>query len=154
MGKKWTQEQKDAASAAYADRNEGKKTSSKREAMRVPVGGRRDITAVHSQDTDEYKYRWVNDKDNRLETFRTAGYEHVESAKVGDSHVDGTHTESGVVSRDMGKGTNSFLMKQRLDYFNEDKTAKQKIVDETEESMRRKPGDNRDDGQYGEIKIG
>ena len=153
MGKKWTQEQKDAASERMKARNTTSKTVEKRDAMRVPVGGRRDITAVHGQDTDGYKLRWVNDTDNRLQTFKTAGYEYVESAKVGDSHVDGTHNENGVVSKEMGKGTTAYLMKQRLDYFEEDKAAKQKIVDETEESMRRKPDDNRD-GQYGEIKIG
>jgi len=149
----WTQEQKDAASKRMTERNAAKKQADSKQRVRVPVGGRRDITAVHGLDPN-YISRWVNDKDSRIEMVKAAGYEHVQSAKVGDSHVDGTHNEDGVVSRDMGKSVTAYLMKQKREYFDEDQKAKQEIVDETEESIRRSSKENRNDGQYGEIKIG
>ena len=150
----WSQERKDKFQAAKALKNSAEKSAETRQRVRVPVAGRRDITAVHGIDTDQYVGRWVNDKDSRIEMTKAAGYEHVQSAKVGDSHVDGTHNEDGVVSRDMGKGVTAYLMQQKREYFDEDQASKQAIVDETEESIRRKPNENRNDGQYGEIKIG
>lgn len=153
MGRQWTEEQKEAARVRMQQTNEAKKTAEVKTSMRVPVGGHRDITAV--KDTpDGYVDRWVNDNPGRVEKFKRAGYEHVESAGVGDSNVEGTHSEDGVVSRDMGKGVTGYLMRQRKDYYTEDQAAKQEIVDATEESLRRDKSDDRDDGRYGEVKIG
>lgn len=151
---KWTQAQRDAASKRMTERNAGKKKADAKTRIREPLAGRRDVTAVHDIDTNEYVAHWVNDKDSRLQGVLKAGYEHVRTAKVGDSNVDGTHNQDGVVSRDMGKGIIAYLMKQRRDYYDEDQATKQREVDETEESIRRDKNDNRNDGHYGEIKIG
>jgi len=149
----WSEERKDAARAALAQKNEAGKSAEIKSAMRVPVGGRRDITSVGTTPKG-YVDRWVNDNPGRIEKFKNAGYVHVESASVGDSNVDGSHNEDGVVSRDMGKAVTAYLMRQREDYFHADQAEKQKVVDETEESLRRSESDNRDDGRYGEVKIG
>lgn len=148
----WTDDQKQAATEAMGKRNEAEKTADTKERVRVPIGTKRDITAVRDQDPD-YQYRWANDVPGRIDRLRLAGYEPVESAKIGDSNVDGTHNENGVVSRDMGKGTTAILMKQRKDWFLKDQAEKQKIVDESEEEMRRDINEKRDDGRYGEVKI-
>lgn len=150
--KPWSEDQKQAASEAIGKRNEAKKSADAKERVRVPIGARRDITAVRDQDPD-FQYRWANDSPGRIKRLQEAGYELVESAKIGDSNVDGTHNEDGVVSRDMGKGTTAYLLKQRRDYFLEDQAEKQKIVDESEEEMRRDINENRNDGRYGEVKI-
>lgn len=149
----WTDDQKQAARDAYVQKGEAVKASDAKERIRVPIGAQRDVTAVKNQDPN-YHYRWVNDTPGRIETFKNAGYVHDENASVGDSRVDGTHDQNGVVSRDMGKGTNSYLMKQRREDYESDQAEKQKLVDETEESMRRDKNDDRNDGRYGEIKIG
>jgi len=147
----WSEERKQAARDAIAERNDASKKAEVSERMRVPIGARRDITAVKDQDPN-FKYRFVNDKPGRVEMFKEAGYELVESAKIGDSSVDGTHTESGVVSKDMGKGDTAYLMKQRKDWFLDDQTEKQKIVDESEADMHRDINETKDDGRYGNIK--
>lgn len=152
MKRQWTDEQKQAASERMKQMNEAKKTAETRARVRIPIGARRDITAV--RDTPEgYIDRWVNDEPGRIQRFKEAGYELVQSASVGDSGVDGTHNQDGVVSRNMGKGVTSYLMRQRKDYYSEDQAEKQKYVDQTEETMRRSKHETRSDGLSGEVKI-
>jgi len=155
MAREWTEEQKKEASERMKQRNESNKSMDAKARVRIPIGTNQDITAV--RDTpDGYKDRWVNDIPGRIEKFKSAGYELVESAQVGDSSVDGTHNSSGVVSRDMGKGVTAYLMRQNMDWFKEDQAAKQRRVDETEDSIRRPKveSQNSKDGNYGEVKIG
>jgi len=150
---KWTDEQRKAASERMKSINESKRSAEVSQAMRVPVGGSRDVTAV--SDTPEgYLDRWVNDKPGRVEKFKRAGYENVSAAQIGDIGVDGTHAKAGVVSRDMGQGVTSYLMRQRKDYFESDQAAKQKIVDASEESIRRDVKDKIKDGYYGDVIVG
>ena len=153
--KKWTEEQKKAASERMKELHAKKKAMEASNRVRVPIGASRDLTAVRDTPKD-YKDRWVNDEPGRIERFQQAGYELVESAQVGDSHVDGTHSESGLVSRDMGKGTTAYLMRQRRDYFEQDQAEKQRRIDEHENTMRRKKTNPNEstDGHYGEVKIG
>ena len=152
MGKKWTEAQRKAASDRMKERHAAEKTTTVRSSMRVPVGGSRNITSVN--DTPEgFVDRWVNDKDGRVDRFKKAGYENVQTASIGDSGVDGTHADSGVVSRDMGQGVTSYLMRQREDYFEEDQLAKQEQVDATEDSIRRDVKEKLKDGHYGSVVI-
>jgi len=153
--REWTQEQKDAASKRMTERHEAKKEAGTKDRIRIPIGLNNDITAV--RDTpDGFKDHWVNDNPGRLEKLKLAGYEHVESAQVGDVGVDGSHNEEGVVSRDMGKGVTAYLMRQRREYFDEDQAAKQARIDETVQSLRRDKVKSTEstDGSYGEVKIG
>lgn len=155
MTREWTPEQKDAASKRMKDRHAANKTAEVEARVRTPIGAKRDITTV--LDTPEgYVDRWVNDEPGRVEKFKGAGYELVDKASVGTSNVDGTHAEDGVVSKDMGKGTTAYLMRQREDHFNEDQAEKQQYVDSTEESMRKRKINPHEstDGTYGEVKIG
>lgn len=153
--KGWSPERKAAASTRMKELNEAKKTASTLTKMRTPIGANRDITNI--LDTpDGYVDRWVNDDGGRIEKFKAAGYELVESAEMGSSNVDGSHAQDGVVSKDMGKGVTAYQMRQRQEYFDEDQAEKQKIVDSTEDSMRKKKVNAHEstDGSYGEVKIG
>jgi len=153
MAREWTEEQKKAASDRMKARNEQNRTQQVSKRMRrVPVGGRRDITTV--KDTpDGYVDRWVNDNSGRVDKFKLAGYEHVTNADVGDPGVDDTHAANGIVSKDMGQGVTAYLMRQRKDFYEEDQVKKQKVVDDSENAMRRDKNDNRNDGHYGEVTI-
>lgn len=153
MSREWTEEQKQAASDRMKERHATQKSSEVKTAMRIPMGSRRNLTTVNDT-PDGYVDRWVNDSTGRIARVKQAGYEHVQTASVGDSNVDSTHSEEGVVSRDMGQGVTAYLMRQRKDYFEDDQREKQKVVDESEESIRRNPNDNRNDGYYGGISIG
>lgn len=148
----WTAEQKRAASERMKQQHEQKKAASVSNSMRVPIGGSRNITNVNDT-PGGYVDRWVNDKDGRIERFKRAGYENVSAASVGDSGVEGTHANAGVVSKDMGKGVTAYLMRQREDYFKDDQAAKQSKVDDAEDSIRRDVNNKLSDGHYGEVKI-
>lgn len=151
----WSEEQKQAASEGMVKRSEAAKMATTRAKTRVPIGQKRDITTVH--DTPEgFKDRWVNDSPGRLEKFKQAGYELVPTAEMGSSSVDGSHAENGTVSKDMGKGQTAYLMRQRQEYYDDDQSAKQKSIDETENGMRKKnvEAKNSEDGTYGKVHIG
>lgn len=149
---KWSDERRKAASDRMKEVNEQKKQTDVSSSMRVPVGGRRNVTTVNDT-PDGYVDRWVNDVPGRIDRFKQAGYECVSAASVGDSGVDGTHSESGVVTRDMGKGTTAYLMRQRQDYFASDQKEKQLNVDASEESIRRDVKDKLNNGHYGSVAI-
>lgn len=115
---------------------------------RVPVSGNRDILTVHGKE-DGFVYRWVNDNDNRVQRFLDAGYDFVEhDVNVGTKSVDNTDTSIGRVSKNVGRGVTSYLMRIDEDWYKEDQDAKQKTVNASEASLN-KPGD----GQYGNVKI-
>jgi len=149
---KWTDEQRKAASDRMKAINETKKSAKVSQALRIPIGGSRNVTAVNDT-PDGYVDRWVNDQPGRIERLKQAGYENVQAADVGDSGVDDTHAQAGVVSRDMGQGVTAYLMRQRKDYFMEDQKAKQLKVDETEDTIRRDVKNKLNDGHYGGVTI-
>ena len=152
---KWTQEQRDAASERMKKMNAAKKSADANERIRIPIGEKRDVLSV--QDTPEgYVDRIVNDVPGRIEKFKQAGYELVEDAQLGTSHVDGNQASQGVVTKDVGKGVTAVVMRQRKEFYEEDQAKKQARIDELENSMRKKkvnPNESTD-GTYGEVKIG
>ena len=152
---KWTEEQKEAASKRMKEMHEAKKSADAKSRIRTPLGAKRDILSV--QDPEEgYVYRIVNDTPGRINRFKEAGYELVEDAQLGTSHVDGNQASQGVVSKDVGKGVTAVVMRQRDEFYKEDQAEKQRKIDELENSMRKKkvnPNESTD-GTYGEVKIG
>lgn len=150
----WTQARKDAASKAMTARNEARKSASTSKRIRIPLGEKRDLLTVQNP-VEGLKYRNVNDVDGRIERFKQAGYEFVEDVQLGSSNVDGNQADSGVVSRDVGKGVTSYVMAIREDWYEEDQAKKQLAVDETESAMRKSVDKNTTtDGTYGECKVG
>ena len=117
---------------------------------RVPLHAQRDNMNVRDRDPN-YSYRWVNDVDNgqRIQKFKTAGYEMVqEAAKVGDAVVeDNTNKTSTVTEKFVGRNTKAFLMRIQKDWYDEDQKAKARRVDQSEAGMREDALAN-----YGEIK--
>jgi len=149
----WTEEQRAAASERMKAVNAKKKSSEIRNSMRIPIGGRRNLTGVNDT-PDGFVDRWVNDNPGRIERFKRAGYETVQAASVGDSGVDSSHAKAGIVSRDMGQGVTAYLMRQRQDYFSDDQAAKQKDVDASEETIRQDVKDKLKHGHYGGVTVG
>lgn len=155
MGRPWTPEQKQLASEAFKKRSESSKTADVNKRLRINVGAKRDILAI-PECPEGYIQRVVNDTRNRVSNLKKRGYELVEEkTPMGTPHVDGNQAYAGVTSRDVGKGMTAYLMRQRVEYYNEDKADKARLTDESEEGMRRKnmPHET-SDGTYGEIKIG
>ena len=152
---KWTEEQKEAASKRMKEMHEAKKSADAKARVRTPLGAKRDILSVQNPE-EGYVYRIVNDTPGRINRFKEAGYELVEDAQLGTSHVDGNQASQGVVSKDVGKGVTAVVMRQRDEFYKEDQAEKQRKIDELENSMRKKkvnPNESTD-GTYGEVKIG
>jgi hypothetical protein len=97
-----------------------------------------------------YVYRVVNDVDDRIGTLQEQGYEIVPAEKsgmIGDKRVDNITAPGSSSYLSVGQGTKAVLMRIREDWFKEDQAFKQKMVDDTEQTMKRSGSD------YGQIKI-
>jgi len=155
MGRVWTEEEKRLASIAYADRAAAKKSANAKGRIRINAGDKRDILSL-GEAPPGYVRRVVNDTPGRIKGLQARGYELVEQEiQTGTPHVDGNQAYAGVTSREVGKGMTAYVMQQRDKFYQEDKADKQRLIDESEQSMVRdnKPHETTD-GSYGKIKIG
>lgn len=103
---------------------------------RTPVGVRNVLT-VGGKDP-AYEYRIVNDTGDRVEQFKSAGYE-VVSAKdvtVGDRRVNAASAEGTAASVSVGGGTKAVVMRIKKEWYEEDQSRKQESVDQTEASTK------------------
>lgn len=100
-------------------------------ARRSPVGARNRLS-LKDQDPN-FKYRIVNDEDDRVDQLIEQGYVIVEDAKVGAKRVDNAPAIGGRFS--VGNGLKAVVMKQRKDWFDEDQRMKQSAIDEQEKDM-------------------
>lgn len=113
---------------------------------RIPVSGNRDILTVNNKDPN-YMYRWVADKDNRIEKFELGGYERVlEPKKVGQSKVDSGTQLGSAVTKYGGGGVTLVLMRIPVEWYEADQKLKQESVNAGEEEIFRS---TRKDGFYG-----
>lgn len=116
---------------------------------RVPVAGPRDILSVREQDPN-YVYRWVNDTVGRIQRFLDAGYEIVnQDVEVGQNTVDRGSKLGSSVTRAVGFGVTSVLMRIPKEYYDEDQAAKAAEIDALEASMKQEA----QEGRYGDLKI-
>jgi hypothetical protein len=127
--------------------------------QRVPVSSNRAPLMYRGMDTDNFSYRWVIDNPDRIATFLEAGYEFAPPTAgnvVGEKTVDTTNDKSSRVSRSAKfGGLKLFLMRLPIEFYNEDQAAKQREIDEMENTMR-EPGKGRVVGKevdFGSIKL-
>ena len=117
---------------------------------RTPISGRNVLT-VKGKEVG-YEYRIVNDSGDRIEMFKDAGWELVDSkdVTVGDRRVDRTTSEGSKAQVSVGQGTKAFVMRIPKEYYDEDQAAKNKQIDALEESMKKQALSA---GDYGDIKT-
>ena len=128
------------------------KSESTARSKRVPVSGNKNVMTVEGKD-DGYVYRWVNDIDNRVQRFKAAGYENVDhEVEVGDESANRGSVVGKTVSKNVGHGTTSYLMRVKKEFYEEDMKEVQSTVDETEAAMKRSLNDGAD-GRYGKVNI-
>lgn len=128
---------------------------------RISVNQQRDKLNVLGLDTGNFYYRWVNDVEDRLLTFKQAGYEFVDKSEVkssGDPTVDTSKGTDSRLRKGVGGGLTAFLMKLPLEYKRQDDAEKEAEILETERSMRRLKSETghrmSQDADYGNISIG
>ena len=125
---------------------------------RIPVASNRAPLTYKGLDTKNFYQRWVMDRDDRIAAFIDAGYEFVKPSgnAVGDPSVSTQAQDGSRVSKSAGfGGLKLYLMQLPIKFYNEDQAAKQREVDEIEDSMRR-PGAGKhvsSDVDYGSIKM-
>ena len=124
--------------------------SVKQTRKRVPLGSRNILTAPQRPG---YKRRFVNDKKDRIQEFKDAGYEIVEEdLQVGDPKI-GRPGQLGSAVSSQGDGQRKVLMEIPEEYYNEDYHAEQAKITQKENEIRRnidKPGS---DGLIGQVNI-
>jgi len=107
---------------------------------------RRNRLDVKNQEAG-YKYRIVNDVDDRIELLQEQGYEIVPNAAVGDKRVGQPKSLGSASSVSVGGGTQAIVMRQKLEWYEEDQRVKQGKLLELEQTMKQGAGD------YGKIEI-
>lgn len=132
------------------------KTSRAERPKRVPMSGSRQRMKVD----DEYKdpafhYAWINDQKDLIHRAKRAGYEHVETSEMpfwGSTDSEASGSTSSIISMNVGKGVTGYLMKQPIEFYNEDRAEMDKVVDDRESDMKKTLNSGKD-GTYGEVTI-
>lgn len=127
--------------------------------QRVPVASNRAPLAYKGLDKDNFSYRWVIEKDDRIATFLEAGYEFVKPTgeMVGDPTIDSSKQVGSRVTKSAGYGgLKLYLMFLPKQFYDEDQLVKQREIDELENTMR-EPGKGKivpkDGVDFGSIKL-
>ena len=101
-------------------------------------------------DDKNYHYRVVTDKGNRVEQLKQYGYEVDQNNNL--DFMSGSAVKTGSahsVVVDKRTGEKGVLMRQPIEFHQEDEKIKQDAIDKKEESMMRKL--KSDDGRYGDV---
>ena len=126
--------------------------------QRVPVSSNRAPLTYRNQDTKNFSYRWVIDRDDRISLFLEAGYDFAppNGSPVGDPSIKTQVQDGSRVTKSAGYGgLKHILMRLPIKLYNEDQAAKQREIDILEDSMRR-PGTGKIVGKdidYGSVKM-
>lgn len=131
-----------------AKRRQTKRTSRPK---RLTVHDTANILTVDGKE-DGFVYRWVNDRGTRIDLMKRKGYEIVEDDNIivgAASTVDkaGSNISVTVDKKDGGK---AILMRQRQEWYDEDKEAKREITRSKEEALFRQ---DEKAGNYGHVKV-
>jgi hypothetical protein len=128
------------------------KKPEKKRPKRVPIGRRGRLTVDKKNTDPAYKYRWVNQTDDRLTMYEEAGWEYVkEKVKVGDGKRPEEAKQIGsAVKKPVGRDVVAYLMRIKKEWYQEDQDAKSEKIKETMKELKRQP---EKPGQYGKIKI-
>mgnify|MGYP001818341520 FL=1 len=105
---------------------------------RIPVSGEgRNIFTIENRDP-AFVYRWVNDKDGRIQRFIDGWWEFVAHEDyTGDRSAEAAKDPDSMVTKKVGGNTIAYLMRIKKEYYDEDQRAKAKRVDAVEEAMFR-----------------
>lgn len=125
---------------------------------RIPLDGSRTRLSLDEDKLDPaFHYKWVNDVGDKIMRFKNAYYEHVSGAEgleIGQRCIDSSTDEvSSVVSRDGGMGITVYLMKIPVEYYNEDKAAKEELTERRSDALKQSLNSGQTEGIYGDVKF-
>ena len=123
---------------------------------RVPMSGQRLRMEISAEEKDPaFHYAWINDDKDLIFRAKRAGFDHVlleELPSWGQSSVDSANPVDSLVSMPVGHGKVAFLMKQPIEFYEEDREASDRIVDAREADMKKQLNSGQD-GTYGKVDI-
>jgi predicted SPOUT superfamily RNA methylase MTH1 len=119
---------------------------------RLPINGSRNRLTIKGMEPG-YRYRIVNDMEDRVEELREFGYEIVmdKEVSVGDRKVAVPTSEGTPVRVSVGGGMKGYVMRIKNELFEENRAAHDALVDSTEKQMIK---DAKKKADYGDITIG
>lgn len=134
-----------------ADLNKTKISTSEQVRKRVPLGTRNILTAPRKSG---FVRRFVNDKGDRIENFKAAGWNAVDdNVQVGDPKVGRASSMGSLVNPSVGGGDRAVLMEIPEEIYNEDRAASQAEITKIENEIRRNSKSPGRDGLDGQISI-
>ena len=118
---------------------------------RVPLGTRNILTAPKKSG---FVRRFVNDKGDRIESFKAAGWDAVDGdVKVGDPKIGKASTMGSLVNPHVGGGQRAVLMEIPEKIYNEDRAASQASITKVENEIKRNSKTPGNDGLDGKVSI-
>ena len=126
---------------------------------RVPISGSRDVLSVQGAEDLEKEFHlcWVNDY--LVEKYKLGGYEFVywheldtDKEQVGDSRVNADSSMESRVSKSVGNGVTGFLMKIPMEFYKEDRAAKEAKAKDLENQLKVQLNSGQN-GTYGQVQI-
>ena len=110
---------------------------------RRPFGAQRQKLAYEPR--EGFHRHWFNDVGGRIQEALAAGYTHVtDSSGKNVSHIGGSHPHGGALTM--------YLMEIPIEWYEEDRAAKQKLVDEQMAAIKAGTA-NPVENVYGDIKV-
>lgn len=118
---------------------------------RIPLGTRNVLTAPKRPG---FVRRFINDKDDRIENFKNAGWSVVdEKTQIGDSKIGQAGAIGSSANAHVGSGQRAVLVEIPEKYYEEDRAASQAEITRVENEMKRNSKSASSDGLQGNVEI-
>ena len=118
---------------------------------RIPLGTRNILTASKRPG---YARRFVNDKGDRIQAFKDAGWTAVETdEQVGDDKAGRATSVGSSANPSVGGGQRAVLMEIPEEFHDEDNKSKQAKITQVENEIRRNSSTPGQDGLDGKVSI-
>jgi hypothetical protein len=119
------------------------------------LGGKRRKLAITAKlDTENYEYRWANNEGTRIHDLTVKDDWEVVQDRSGTLKIDGAgagaEVSVSVGVGETGQGLKSILLRKPRKFYEDDKRAEQRRIDETEAGMKQgvAPGAGQDAQTY------
>lgn len=123
---------------------------------RVPMSGQRMRMHIPEEDQDPaFHYAWINDQSGLIPRAKRAGYEHVLVSEIpswGEIGVDSSNSDSSLISMNVGGTTIAYLMKQPIEFYEEDQDEMNALIDAREADMKKSLNSGQN-GTYGQVEF-
>lgn len=136
---------------AESSLNKAESSNGKQPRKRIPLGTRNILTAPKKAG---FVRRFVNDKGDRIENFKDAGWKPVDGdVQVGDPKIGRATSMGSLTNPHVGGGQRAILMEIPEEIYNEDRAASQAEITKVENEIKRNSKGPGQDGLEGKISI-